>query len=243
MAGEDDFDYEALPEAQASAERPEPPWCGPQVKLNKFGGSRPEYRGWRDEVQALLLLHAVPSDKQVLLLYLALEAGRGKPRDLFASSTVDEISLLPPEDMWKTLNREYLEEKYVEADEALADYEKCRRVPMQSMRDYLMSLRASRVRMEKEDPGSTVSDLSYARRMLRRSGLTRIEQRQVLGTAGAAWDADSIERSLIMMYGDAHQDEVGFLDQFWFLSWTTEFTRFELSWRTRLQRHVCRRHQ
>ena len=109
--------------------------------------------------------------------------------------------------MWKTLNREYLEEKYVEADEALADYEKCRRIPMQSMRDYLMALRASRVRMEKEDPGSRVSDLSYARRMLRRSGLTRMEQRQVLGTAGAAWDADSIERSLIMMYGDAHQDD------------------------------------
>ena len=53
------------------------------MKLNKFGGSRPEYRGWRDEVQVLLLLHGVPEDKQDLLLYLALEAGKGKPRDLF----------------------------------------------------------------------------------------------------------------------------------------------------------------
>ena len=68
--------------------------------------------------------------------------------------SVDEISLLPPEDVWKKLNKEYLEETYIEADEALADYEKCRRVPGQSMRDYLMTLRLSRVRMEKEDPGS-----------------------------------------------------------------------------------------
>ena len=93
---EGDFDYDELPEAQASADAPDRPWRGPQVKLNNFSGSRPEYRGWRDEVQALLLLHAVPDDKQVLLLYLALEAGKGKPRDLFASLSVDEISLLLP---------------------------------------------------------------------------------------------------------------------------------------------------
>ena len=206
--GEGDSSFEQLPEAHdASADAPAGPWRGPQVKLNKFSGSRPEYRGWRDEVQALLMLHSVPDDKQVLLLYLALEAGKGKPRDLFASFSVDELAVMPPPDMWKKLNHEYLEESYVEADEALADYEKCKRLPMQSMRDYLMALRSSRVRMEKEDPGSKVSDLSYARRMLRRSGLTRMEQRQVLGTAGAAWDAGTIEKSLTMMYGDAHLDD------------------------------------
>ena len=32
--------------------------------------------------------------------------------------------------------------------------------------------------------------------MLRRSGLTRVEQRQVLGTADAAWDAAAIEKAL-----------------------------------------------
>ena len=142
-----------------------------------------------------------------MALYLALEAGKGKPRDVFSSHSVPEISQLPPGDIWKKFNTEYLEEKYVEADEALADYERCRRVPGQSMRYYLMALRLARVHMQKEDPGSSVSDLSYARRMLRKSGLTRTEQRQVLGTAGAAWDANQIETALIMMYGDAHQDD------------------------------------
>ena len=192
--------------AAAGGQNPQQ-WRGPQVKLNKFGGERHEYRGWRDEVQALLLLHGVPEDKQVLLLYLALEKGKGKPRDLFSAFSVEELSVLPPADLWKKLNREYLEQKHVEADEALDAYEKCRRVPGQGTRDYLMQLRLARVRMEKEDPGSRVSDLSYARRMLRRSGLSRAEQRQVLGTAGAAWDAEAIETALLMMYADAHIDD------------------------------------
>ena len=74
--------------------------AAPQVKLNKFSGSRTEYRGWSDEVQALLLLHGFPRDKQVLLLYLALEAGKGKPRDLFSSYSVPEISSLDPDEVW-----------------------------------------------------------------------------------------------------------------------------------------------
>ena len=144
--------------------------------MNKFSGSRQDYRAWRDEVQVVLKLHSVPADKQVLLLYLALEEGKGRPRYLFSALSVDEVGELEPDAVWKRLNKEYLEEAYIEADEALADYERCKRVPGQSMRDYLMRLRLCRVRMEKEDPGSTVSDLSFARRMLRRAGLTKIEQ-------------------------------------------------------------------
>ena len=47
----------------------------------------------------------------------------------------------------------------------------------------------------------------------RRSGLARVEQRQVLGSAGAAWDADAIETALTMMFSDAHQDDKGRLRQ------------------------------
>ena len=150
--------------APAAGSGPQP-WKGPQIKLNKFNGDRSSYRGWRDEVQALLLLHSVPPDKQVLLLYLALESGRGKPRDLFGTYSIPELAAVAPVKIWERLDREYLEQAHIEADEALNDYEKCKRVPGQSMRDYLMTLRLSRVRMEKEDPGSTVSDLSYARKM------------------------------------------------------------------------------
>ena len=69
------------------------------------------------------------------------------------------------------------------------------------MKDYLMSSSLCQVRMEKEDPGSSVSNLSYARKMLRRGGFTRVEQRQVLGAAGAAWGASAIQAALTIMYG------------------------------------------
>ena len=196
------MDQDAGPEAEEEVrEQTEPaaqPWRGPQIKLKKFGGFSSEYRDWRDEVQAILKLYSVPEDKQGLLLYLALEAGKGCPCDLFSAYTVDEVAALNPADIWKRLNKEYEEDKYIEADDALADYEKCRRAPGRSIRGYLMTLRLARVRMQREDPGSSISDLSCARRMLRRSGPTRIEQRQVLGSAGAAWDADSIETALVV---------------------------------------------
>ena len=53
----------------------------------------------------VLKLHSVPADKQVLLLYLALEEGKGRPRDLFSNLSVDEVSELVPEDVWKRLNK------------------------------------------------------------------------------------------------------------------------------------------
>jgi hypothetical protein len=42
---------------------------------------------------------------------------------------------------------------------------------------------------------------------LRKSGLTRLEQRSVLAAAGACWDEQKIEDALKLMYGDAHQDD------------------------------------
>ena len=88
---------------------------GPQIKLNEFGGFRSEHRGWRDEVQAILKLHLVPEDKQVLLLYFALEAGKGRPRVLFSAYSVDGVAALARTDIWKRPNKEYEQEKYIEA--------------------------------------------------------------------------------------------------------------------------------
>ena len=63
----------------------------------------------------------MPEDKQVLLLYLALKAGKGRPRDFFSACSVDEVSSLQTSDALRRLDREYEEEKYIEADEALED--------------------------------------------------------------------------------------------------------------------------
>ena len=117
---------EAGEEGHEETEPAAQPCLGLQIKLNKFGGFRSEFRGRRDEVQDVSKLHSVPEDKQVLLLYFAFEAGKGRPRDLFPAYSVDEVAAFDPADIWKRLNKEYEEEKYIEAEEALADYDKYR---------------------------------------------------------------------------------------------------------------------
>ena len=103
-SGDDNSQHSQHGEATATVAEPRD-WRGPQIKLNKFNGSRQEFRSWRNEVQAILKLHSVPADKQVLLLYLALEEGKGRPRDLFSALSVDEVGALEPEEVWKRLNK------------------------------------------------------------------------------------------------------------------------------------------
>ena len=87
---------EAWGEEWAQQDRAPQPWRGPQIKLEKFGGSRSEYRNWRDEVQAILKFQSGPQHKQVLLVYMALESGKGRPRDLFSSLDIDEVGGTEP---------------------------------------------------------------------------------------------------------------------------------------------------
>ena len=75
------------------------------------------------------------------------------------------------------------------------------------MEEYLRESRLSLRILETEDPGTTISDLAYARRLLRNSGLTHIEQRAVLGPAGAKWETKPIEDALRLLYGDAQTED------------------------------------
>lgn len=62
--------------------------------------------------------------------------------------------------------------------------------------------------MLKEDTQTTISDQAYAVRLLKRSGLTGPERRQVLASAGAVYDTKKIKASLRQLFRDAaaHQD-------------------------------------
>ena len=72
-------------------------------------------------------------------------------------------------EMMDVLDTEYLREDYVKADEVSQVYERMRRDHGMTMKDYLLQLRRAKRMLEKEDKGTKISDISYARRMLRRS--------------------------------------------------------------------------
>ncbi len=106
----------------------------------------------------------------------------------------------------KILDKEYVRDSYVKTDVAQARYEWCRRMPGQTMEEYFRKTRVAKSLLERADPGTTISGVSVARKLLRRSGRTVFEQRGVLAAAGATWDPEKIEDVLTLMYGDAHRN-------------------------------------
>ena len=181
----------------------------PAMKLRTFGGRRSEYTEWKREVEATKLLYGISDDKLAPLVCLALDSGLGKPRDLLSHLDIveDICTATGFIEIFKTLDIEYVREAYIKADDAQTKYEKCSRKPYENMHDYIKDLKKAKRHLEMEDPGSTISDVSFARRLLRRSGLTRMEQRQVLAACGARWDVVAITDALKLMYGDAHLED------------------------------------
>ena len=174
-------------------------------KLKPFDGNRAHYKEWQRDVEAHRLLHTFDDGKMGLLIFMALGT---LPRQLIQHLAVDEISSQDGyKDIMATLNSEYAQESYEAADLALRNFDRCRRAPGEPMLDFVGRLRAAALMVEHEDKGTKFSPVALAQRLLRQSNLTRVEQRQVLASAGAQWDYDKIANALRLMYADAHLDD------------------------------------
>ena len=180
----------------------------PRIRLRTFDGNVAGYKEWRREVKATRMMFNIKDEQLAGMIYLALEPGEGKPRDLMADLEIEEVCTAEGlQKMWKVLDAEYTRDVHVRSDEAQSRYERCRRVPGQAMDVFIREAKLARRVLAKEDPGTTISDVSFARTLLRKSGLNRLEQRAVLSAAGAQWDLQKIEDGLKLMYGDAHVDD------------------------------------
>jgi hypothetical protein len=178
------------------------------VRIKTFHGDPRRYTEWKREVAATQTLYQIKDEQLAGLVYLALAPGEGKPRDLMAHIEVADLCTTQGlKGMLQILDREYKRDPHVQADDAQARYERCRRAPNQTMVEYLRELRLAKRLLEREDPGTTISDVSFARKMLTKSGLTPVERRGVLASAGAVWDVVRIENALKLLYVDAHKDD------------------------------------
>jgi hypothetical protein len=70
----------------------------------------------------------------------------------------------------------------------------------QSMETYLSNMHQAKMRMKKEDPNTTIGDKAYAVRLVRKAGLNREEQQQVLSATNAEYDAKKIETALKRLF-------------------------------------------
>ncbi len=80
-------------------------------------------------------------------------------------------------------------------------------MPGQTMEEYLREAHIAKRLLEREDPGTTISGVSFAGNVLRRSGLMALEQRGVLAAVGMTWDLEKIDDALKLKYGDAHRED------------------------------------
>ena len=106
------------------------------------------------------------------------------------------------------LDKRYLRQAHEQYDHCQRDYERFRRHRGMTMNEYLTGLYAVRDELIAADSGTSISDMAYARKMLRSAGLTRQEARSVLGQAGQVWSPKPIEDALMMLFADAHLDDV-----------------------------------
>ena len=126
----------------------------PKIKLTTFKGDVNMYKEWKREVMATAALYNVGDAQLSGLIYLALESGPGKPRDLLSHLEVpgDICSTEGLKTIWKILDDEYVREAYVRSDEAQGRYERTRRLPGQKMDAYIRELKPSKRLLEKEAP-------------------------------------------------------------------------------------------
>ena len=121
----------------------------PKVRLRIFRGEVHEYLEWKREVLASKTLYNVDDDQLGGLVYLACEAGPGKPRDILRHLEISDVcSADGLKLIWQLLDEEYRREPYVRSDEAQTRYERCHRSSGQTMEEFLRELKLARRRLE-----------------------------------------------------------------------------------------------
>ena len=176
-----------------------------QVRIETFKGSRSHYRDWKRTLEAQRALYRLEDHELALLIYLSCE---GEPRQILNQLEMEEIQepgglgrvLKLLEDSYGSRSDERFEEK----QEAYLSY---RRAPGTSVAAYIATLKRLRQEYLKEDEGTTISDRSFAQRLLSRASLTRRERMDIFFSAGGKYQSAAIEKVLRFRCQHVHVDE------------------------------------
>ena len=178
--------------------------------LNMYNGSRRRgaYREWRKEVTAFMMAFQIPKEQQAPRVWLRL-AGEAKDAVEHLDMITDLADEKGLETLLKVLDAEFIEEECDRVDEAVSYFWNLRREYGQSMETYLSIMHQAKMRMKKEDPTTTIGDKAYAVRLLRKAGLNRDEQQQILSATNAEYDAKKIETALKRLFKNIATSDKG----------------------------------
>ena len=178
----------------------------PNVRLPVWDGKRRgepgAYKEWKREIKAIQLAYDIQDHRYAPLLFLAT---KDDARDVLWDLDAENLNSL--EMIMHRLNKEFEKLDFEKSELAYQDFERCRRTPGQPMTAYLRDMDRTYTKMIKEDEGTRLSEVTLARRLLRRSGLNQDEQRHVLASCGHQYDLEKIRTALRLTYGDANRDD------------------------------------
>ena len=181
--------------------------------LGTFFGHRPgkpctpmEYKTFKKTVKIVQNSYNVSSVKMATRVWLSL---KGEAKTAVEDIDVDDI--LGSEGLgmiWERLDAIYDEVSIERADHANDEYWNCSRRPGENIDSYVLRLKNARRLLEHEDPGTVISDLSFAQRMLRRANLDREKRRLVVATIGGKYTSEGVHNALQMLFRGIEKDDM-----------------------------------
>ncbi len=105
-----------------------------------------------------------------------------------------------PGPVWRLLDDAFGKDDDEEFEVAQERYNSHRRLPGMSMDKHIQTLKKLKAEYLKHDPDTTISDKSFAQRMLNTAGLNKHQRHTVFFNAGALYDSKSLEPVLRKMH-------------------------------------------
>ena len=178
-----------------------------QIRIEPFRGNRQHYKDWRKILDAQRALYRLDDSELALLIYLSCEGEARQVLNQLAVGEIQEAGGLNR--VLKLLEDSYgsrADERFEERQEAFLSY---RRSPGTSIAACIANLKRLRQEYLTEDQGTTLSDKSFAQRMLSRAALTRRERMDMFFSAGGRYRSRDIERVLRFRCQNIHVEEKG----------------------------------
>ena len=172
------------------------------MRIETFRGSRSHYRDWKRIIEAQRNLYKLEDAELAMLIYLSCQ---GEPRQILNQLEVSEMQ--EPGGLGRIMR--LLEESFgARAEERFEqkqeEYLAYRRAPGQSIAAYISTLKRLRGEYLKE---TTISDKSFAQRLLSRAALTRRERMDIFFSSGGKYNSSKIEQVMRFRCSNLHTEE------------------------------------
>ena len=153
-----------------------------------------KHKRWKNDIKTVMFIKGIDEKTAALLTKMYAQ---GHAKKMLERIEFDDLVW---SDVCEMLDTHFGGDPDDEAKEAENVFRTCARRYGEPMREYLIRLEFVKQEYLRTEVGSAVAPRAYAEQMLRRSGLSRFDQRAVFSNCNAKWDAAAIKQQLETVY-------------------------------------------